>query len=221
MNKSNICFLLRTLKERYPDVKTQLDHQTPFQLLTATILSAQCTDRQVNQVTQRLFAQFPDPAALAGADLSDIKKIVFSTGFYNNKAKNIKACARALLERHHGLVPDDLDLLVKLPGVGRKTANVVRSAAFGHPAIVVDTHVLRISGRLGLTTHTDPVKVEFDLMRRIPESAWSDLSLQFIYFGREICDARKPLCQNCPLQDICVFPGKASRSLGSAGSSGR
>ncbi|MDZ7665808.1 MAG: endonuclease III [Desulfotignum sp.] len=200
--------MLRTLKDRYPDVKTQLVHQTPFQLLTATILSAQCTDRQVNQVTGHLFAQFPDPASLAAADLKDIKQIIFSTGFYNNKAKNIKACAKAVLERHAGQVPDDLDLLVKLPGVGRKTANVVRSAAFGQPAIVVDTHVLRISGRLGLTKSRDPVKVEFDLMKIIPESAWSDLSLQLIYFGREICDARKPLCKKCPLFDICVFPEK-------------
>ncbi len=208
MNKADITFLLRTLKDRYPDVKTQLVHKTPFQLLTATILSAQCTDRQVNLVTQKLFARFPDPAALAQASLADIKMLIYSTGFYNNKAKNIKACALALLERHNGQVPHDLDLLVKLPGVGRKTANVVRSAVFGLPAIVVDTHVLRISGRLGLTKSRDPVKVEFGLMKIIPESAWSDLSLQFIYFGREICDARKPLCSTCPLFDICVFPGK-------------
>lgn len=208
MNKADITFLLQTLKDRYPDVKTQLVHKTAFQLLTATILSAQCTDRQVNQVTQHLFARFPDPGALAEASLADIKKLIYSTGFYNNKAKNIKACARALLDRHNGQVPDDLDLLVKLPGVGRKTANVVRSAAFNHPAIVVDTHVLRISGRLGLTKSRDPVKVEFDLMKIIPESTWSDLSLQLIYFGREICDARKPLCKTCPMFDICVFPGK-------------
>ena len=208
MNRSDIIFLLQTLKDRYPDVKTQLQHNTPFQLLTATILSAQCTDRQVNQVTQQLFARFPDPGALADASLSDIKQLIYSTGFYNNKAKNIKACARALLDLHNGQVPDDLDLLVKLPGVGRKTANVVRSAAFGHQAIVVDTHVLRISGRLGLSGSRDPVKVEFDLMKIIPESAWSDLSLQLIYFGREICDARKPMCKACPLFKICVFPGK-------------
>ncbi|MCF8089572.1 MAG: endonuclease III [Desulfotignum sp.] len=208
MKHVDIQFLLSTLKNRYPDVKTQLVHQTPFQLLTATILSAQCTDRQVNQVTRHLFARFPDSAGLAPADLTDIKKIIYSTGFYNNKAKNIKACAQALLDRHDGQVPDDLDLLVKLPGVGRKTANVVRSAAFGHPAIVVDTHVLRIANRLGLTRSRDPVKVEFDLMKIIPESAWSDLSLQLIYFGRDICDARKPKCDQCPLFDVCVFPGK-------------
>jgi endonuclease-3 len=170
MKTVDIPFLLRTLKDRYPDVKTQLDHQTPFQLLTATILSAQCTDRQVNQVTGHLFEQFPDAGSLAAADLKDVKQIIYSTGFYNNKAKNIKACATALLERYGGEVPEDLDLLVKLPGVGRKTANVVRSAAFGHPAIVVDTHVLRISNRLGLTRSSDPVKVEFDLMKIIPES---------------------------------------------------
>jgi endonuclease-3 len=208
MKTVDIHFLLRTLKDRYPDVKTQLVHQTPFQLLTATILSAQCTDRQVNRVTGHLFAQFPDPASLAAADLRDIKQIIYSTGFYNNKAKNIKACARAVLERHAGQVPEDLDLLVKLPGVGRKTANVVRSAAFGQPAIVVDTHVLRIANRLGLTKSSDPVKVEFDLMKIVPEPVWSDLSLQFIYFGREICDARTPKCGICPLFDICVFPGK-------------
>jgi endonuclease-3 len=212
MKNVDIPFLLRTLKDRYPDVKTQLDHKTPFQLLTATILSAQCTDRQVNQVTVHLFERFPDAASLAGAHLKDIKKIIFSTGFYNNKAKNIKACATVLLARHGGQVPDDLDLLVKLPGVGRKTANVVRSAAFGHPAIVVDTHVLRISNRLGLVQSPDPVKVEFDLMKIIPEPAWSDLSLQLIYFGREVCDARNPKCGICPLFDICVFPGKKTKT---------
>lgn len=211
MKTVDIAFLLGTLKDRYPDVKTQLDHQTPFQLLTATILSAQCTDRQVNQVTGHLFERFPDAASLAAADLKDVKQIIYSTGFYNNKAKNIKACATALLERHGGEVPEDLDLLVKLPGVGRKTANVVRSAAFGHPAIVVDTHVLRISNRLGLVQSRDPVKVEFDLMKIIPESSWSDLSLQFIYFGREICDARNPRCGICPLFDICIFSGKKSK----------
>jgi endonuclease III len=208
MNKADIYFLLQTVKDRYPVVKTQLAHKTPFQLLVATILSAQCTDRQVNQVTRHLFERFVDPDALARASLADIKKIIYSTGFYNNKAKNIKACALALLDCHQGQVPDDLDLLVKLPGVGRKTANVVRSAAFGHQAIVVDTHVLRISRRLGLTENRDPVKVEFDLMKIIPESSWSDLSLQFIYFGREICDAKKPLCSSCPLFDICPTRGR-------------
>ena len=200
--------LLERLRDRYPVVKTQLDHATAFQLLIATIMSAQCTDNQVNKVTQKLFALYPDPASLAGAPLKGIKSIIYSTGFYNNKAKNIKACASAILENHDSIVPQDMDALTKLPGVGRKTANVVRSAAFGYAAIVVDTHVLRLSRRLGLTDKKDPVKVEFELMEIIPNASWSDLSLQFIYFGREICDAKKPLCDICPMYDICPTRGK-------------
>jgi endonuclease III len=200
--------LLKRLKERYPVVKTQLDHATPFQLLIATIMSAQCTDNQVNKVTKKLFTTYPDPDALAAAPLKNIKRIIYSTGFYNNKAKNIKACAQAILENYQGSVPRDIESLTTLPGVGRKTANVVRSAAFGYDAIVVDTHVLRLSNRLGLTDKKDPVRVEFELMEIIPKSCWSDLSLQFIYFGREICDAKKPLCSICPMFDICPTRGK-------------
>jgi endonuclease-3 len=203
-----INILLKRLKERYPVVKTQLDHSTAFQLLVATIMSAQCTDNQVNKVTKKLFAEYPDPASLADAPLNNIKRIIYSTGFYNNKAKNIKACANAVLENHRGVVPKSIESLTGLPGVGRKTANVVRSAAFGYEAIVVDTHVLRLSRRLGLTDKKDPVKVEFELMEIIPETSWSDLSLQFIYFGREICDAKKPLCNGCPMYDICPTRGK-------------
>ncbi|MBU0971487.1 MAG: endonuclease III [Proteobacteria bacterium] len=200
--------LLQRLRDRYPVVKTQLDHKTPFQLLVATIMSAQCTDNQVNKVTKKLFARYPDPAALAHAPLNEIRRLIYSTGFYNNKAKNIKACASSVLENHNGVVPSEMAALTQLPGVGRKTANVVRSAAFGFEAVVVDTHVLRLSRRLGLTDKKDPVKVEFELMEIIPQSSWSDLSLQFIYFGREICDARKPLCEICPLFDICPTRGK-------------
>jgi endonuclease-3 len=200
--------LLERLKEQYPVVKTQLNHATPFQLLIATIMSAQCTDTQVNRVTKKLFAEYPDPATLAAAPLKDIKRIIFSTGFYNNKAKNIKACAQSILEDHNSIVPQDIESLIKLPGVGRKTANVVRSAAFGYDAIVVDTHVLRLSGRLGLTRKKDPVQVEFELMEIIPKSSWSDLSLQFIYFGRQICDAKKPLGDICFLFGICPTRGR-------------
>ncbi|CCK81502.1 endonuclease III [Desulfobacula toluolica] len=200
--------ILEILRGRYPVVKTQLEHETAFQLLVATIMSAQCTDRQVNKVSKKLFEKYPDPEALSHASLDNIKKIIYSTGFYNNKAKNIKACAKAILERHEGMVPEDISKLVNLPGVGRKTANVVLSAAFGHQAIVVDTHVLRISKRLGLTDKTDPVKVEHELMQIIPKVSWSDLSLQLIYFGREICDAKKPLCQDCPLFKICLTKAK-------------
>ncbi|OGR27362.1 MAG: endonuclease III [Desulfobacterales bacterium RIFOXYA12_FULL_46_15] len=210
VNLSKIKIILQTLRDRYPVVKTQLEHETPFQLLIATILSAQCTDNQVNKVSKTLFLAYPDPKALALAPLNRIKKIIYSTGFYNNKAKNIKACAQVLMNEYEGIVPDEMDKLVKLPGVGRKTANVVLSAVFCHKTIVVDTHVLRISNRLGLTDKKDPVKVEYELMEIIPEKHWNDLSLQLIYFGREICDAKKPLCPECPLLKICPS-GKKSR----------
>lgn len=203
MKSSNVKILLDTLSERYPVVKTQLDHKSAFELLIATILSAQCTDAQVNRVTVKLFEQYPDPRALSKAPLEKIKKLIFSTGFYNNKAKNIKACATALVEDYNGVVPRDIESLTRLPGVGRKTANVVRSVCFEIQTIVVDTHVLRISNRLGLVRTKDPVKAEFALMEKVPESSWNDLSLQLIYFGREICNARKPLCNECPLDGIC------------------
>jgi endonuclease III len=200
---SIISTILETLKSRYPIVRTQLEHASPFQLLIAVILSAQCTDRQVNKVTPILFSSYPDPESMANAPLKNIRKIVYSTGFYKHKSKYIKACAKALIEEHKGVVPENRESLVKLPGVGRKTANVVLSAAFGWQTIVVDTHVLRISNRLGLTENKDPVAVEQDLMAIIPEQKWNDFSLQLIYFGREICDARKPLCQECPLKNLC------------------
>ncbi|MBU0465149.1 MAG: endonuclease III, partial [Proteobacteria bacterium] len=169
---------------------------------------AQCTDNQVNKVCKNLFEKYPDPESLGKAPLNDIKQIVYSTGFYNNKAKNIKACALAILKEHQANVPHEMARLIALPGVGRKTANVVLSAAFGYQTIVVDTHVLRIARRLGLTKSRDPVKVEYELMEIIPKISWSDLSLQLIYFGREICDAKKPLCENCPLFKICSTKGK-------------
>ena len=203
-----IAVLLKKLKARYPVVNTQLNHETPFQLLIATILSAQCTDNQVNKVTRVLFSHYPDPRSLADAPMDDIKQIIYSTGFYNNKAKNIKACAGKILDDFSGKVPEDIQSLTTLPGVGRKTANVVRSVCFGAQAIVVDTHVHRLSRRLGLSRSKDPVKVEFELMEIIPESAWNDISLQFIYLGREICDARKPRCGECFLSGICPSRGK-------------
>ncbi|MBU8912097.1 MAG: endonuclease III [Desulfobacterales bacterium] len=208
LNASKIKTILETLRDRYPVVKTQLEHKTPFQLLIATIMSAQCTDNQVNKVSKNLFKKYPDPEDLGHAPLNDIKRIIYSTGFYNNKAKNIKACALAILNEYQSKVPEDISKLVKLPGVGRKTANVVLSAAFGHQTIVVDTHVLRISRRLGLVKSRDPVKVEYELMQIIPRTSWSDLSLQLIYFGREICDARKPLCEDCQLFKLCLIKGK-------------
>ncbi|RJP84757.1 MAG: endonuclease III [Desulfobacteraceae bacterium] len=200
-----ICQILKT---RYPDVKTQLNHRNAFQLLVATILSAQCTDRQVNAVTPNLFAQLKTPEDFARAPIETIETLIHSTGFFHNKAKNIQNCARMLMERFDGKVPDTIDELIQLPGVGRKTANVVLGAVFGIPGMVVDTHVARISQRLGLTSSKDPVKIESDLMDIIPKSKWNDFSLWLIYFGRAVCNARKPDCPNCFLTHLCPYPDK-------------
>ena len=196
------------LKVKYPEVKTQLNHKNAFQLLVATILSAQCTDRQVNSVTPKLFARLKTPKDFAKAPIKKIETLIHSTGFYHNKAKNIKNCAKELIDKFNGDVPDTLDELITLPGVGRKTANVVLGAVFGIPGMVVDTHVARISQRLGLTESKDPVKIEFDLMKIIPKDEWNDFSLWLIYFGRAVCNARKPDCPNCFLTHLCNYPDK-------------
>lgn len=198
----------KILRMTYPHVKTQLTHKNPFELLIATILSAQCTDRQVNAATPGLFKRFATPGELAAAPVREIERLIHSTGFYHNKARNIKRCSQALVEEHGGRVPDTLETLVTLPGVGRKTANVVLGAAFNTPGMVVDTHVARISGRLGFTVNTDAVKIEFDLMDVIPRRSWNDFSLHLIYFGREYCVARKPKCPVCPLRADCAYPEK-------------
>ncbi len=198
----------KILQKLYPEVKTQLLHRNPFELLVATILSAQCTDKQVNQVTPALFKRFRTPAEFARAPLGAIERLIRPTGFFHNKAKNIKNCAKALLEKHNGGIPQTIEELVKLPGVGRKTANVVLGAAFGIPGIVVDTHVARISNRLGLTASKNPVKIERDLMDLIPRRSWNDLCLRLIFFGRSICTARKPKCPSCPLEKLCSWPHK-------------
>ncbi len=200
----------RILKDRYPEVVTPLFHETPFQLLVATILSAQCTDNQVNKVTRELYKQLKTPDDFARAQIKTIEKYIRSTGFYHNKAGNIKNCSKILLENHGGQVPRTLEELIKLPGVGRKTANVVLGAVFKTPGIVVDTHVGRISKRLALTIHKDPVKIEFDLMQIIPQSDWNDFSLRLIFFGREICSARNPKCPTCPLNKLCPWPDKTT-----------
>jgi len=200
----------KILRQHYPEIKTQLFYETPFQLLVATILSAQCTDKQVNRVTKALFDHLKAPADFAGASLKTIEGFIRSTGFFHNKAKNIKNCSQQLLQSHDGRVPASLDELVKLSGVGRKTANVVLGAAFGIPGIVVDTHVARISGRLGLTANKEPVKIEFDLMEIVPNRAWHDFCLHLIYFGRQTCSARKPKCFLCPLEKLCPWPDKTT-----------
>jgi endonuclease-3 len=196
------------LKKTYPEVKTQLRHANPFQLLVATILSAQCTDKQVNSVTKNLFNHLKTPQDFANAANKTLENLIRPTGYFRNKAKNIKNCSKSLLEKYDGQVPHTLDELLQLPGVGRKTANVVLGSAFNIPGIVVDTHVARISKRLGFTVNDNPVKIEFDLMEVIPRKEWNDFSLQLIYFGRAICKARKPLCPTCPLYDLCEFPDK-------------
>ena len=198
--------ILRTL---YPEVKTALVYETPFQLLVATILSAQCTDKQVNRVTGELFQHLKTPADFAQVPIRTLEKYIRSTGFFRNKARNIKHCAKVLVEDFNSELPHSLEEMVRLPGVGRKTANVVLGTAFGNPGVVVDTHVARLSGRLGLTEHTDPVKIEFDLMDVVPRRAWNDFSLQLIYFGRETCTARKPKCPDCPLNNLCPWPLKS------------
>jgi endonuclease III len=202
--------IIETLKNTYPDVKTQLDHENPFQLLAATILSAQCTDKQVNKVTKTLFAKLKMPMDFVEIEQFILEDMIRSTGYYKNKAKNLKNCARVLIEKYGGIVPDNLKDLVSLPGVGRKTANVVLGSAFGIPGIVVDTHVARTSQRLELTKNKDPVKIEFDLMKIIPKEEWDGFSLRLIYFGRQYCRARKPLCGNCPLYNHCEYPEKTA-----------
>jgi endonuclease-3 len=188
----------------YPDAYCELDHRNAFELLAATILSAQCTDKRVNMVTPALFAAYPDAAALANARLEDVERIVQSTGFYRSKAKNLIGMATALVERHGGEVPADMDALTPLPGVGRKTANVVLGNAFGiNVGVVVDTHVGRIARRLGLTSETDAVKIEQDLMPLFPRDEWTLVSHRMIWHGRRLCDARKPRCGECPLANRC------------------
>ena len=192
------------LKRAYPDARTELDYETPLQLAIATILSAQCTDKRVNMVTPLLFQTFPTAAALADAPPEKLEEIIKSTGFFRNKTKSLIGLGKALVERHNGEVPDSMEALVKLPGIGRKTANVILGNAFGkNEGIVVNTHVARLSHRLGLTRETDPVKIEQDLMPLFPPKDWALLSHLLIFHGRRVCEARRPKCEICVLNDIC------------------
>jgi endonuclease-3 len=191
------------LAAEYPDAVCALHHRSPYELLVATILSAQTTDERVNMVTPSLFARYPTPEDLAAADPADVEELVKSTGFYRNKAKSIMGMARALVERHGGEVPTSMKELTALPGVGRKTANVIRSVAFDLPGLPVDTHVGRLTRRLGITTETDPVKVELELNAMIPPSERGRFSLRLIDHGRRVCVARTPRCEDCVLNDFC------------------
>ena len=197
--------VLARLKRLYPDATCSLDYETPVQLLVATILSAQCTDERVNLVTPALFARFPDARAMAEADLSEIETLVRSTGFYRNKAKNIQGACRKIVTDFGGEVPQTMAELTSLPGAARKTANVVLAHAFGiNAGVTVDTHVKRLSNRLGFTKHSDPKKIEPDLMKLIPQADWENWSIRLIYHGRAVCNARKPACDRCELADLCA-----------------
>lgn len=213
------------LKRLYPNASCTLNYVTPVQLLVATILSAQCTDERVNLVTPALFGQFPDAEALAKAELVEIENLIRSTGFYRNKAKNIQAACRILVAEYGGKVPPSMEQLLRLPGVARKTANVVLAHAFGiNAGVTVDTHVKRLSYRLGLTKNTDPIHIERDLIRLLPSHDWENFSIRIIYHGRAICKARNPACQACLLSDLCpsanlplleeIPPGAATFSQG-------
>jgi endonuclease-3 len=198
----------RALAVAYPDADCELHHRDAYQLLVATILSAQCTDARVNQVTPALFARWPDAGALARADQTELEAAIRSTGFYRNKAKALLGMARAVVERHGGAIPADMDALTALPGVGRKTANVILGTAFGVAAgVVVDTHVARLAKRLGLSRQSDPEKIERDLMRKFPSGAWVALGHRLILHGRRVCAARKPACDRCPLAAACPRVG--------------
>lgn len=203
--------VVRALRKDYPDAECALIHENAFQLLIATILSAQCTDERVNKVTGPLFTKYPTAADLAALSIGRLEKAIQSTGFFRNKAKSIKGCCQQLVEQYDGEVPEDLDVLVELPGVGRKTANVVLGTACGiATGVVVDTHVGRLSRRLGLTAENDAVKVEKDLMEQLPRKEWIDFSHRMIYHGRQVCKARKPLCEECSMTKFCPRIGVES-----------
>jgi endonuclease III len=206
--RARVGAIIDRLEAEYPDATTSLDHRSPYELLVATILSAQCTDARVNMVTPELFARYPTVQDLAGARTEDVERIVRSTGFFRQKTRSLLGMAEAVVERHGGRVPATMAELVKLPGVGRKTANVVLGNAFDRDeGVVVDTHVRRLSGRLGLTRETTPEKIEHDLIELVPRDRWTDLPHLFIYHGRAVCRAPRALCDQCVLADICPSAG--------------
>ncbi|MBW1990834.1 MAG: endonuclease III [Deltaproteobacteria bacterium] len=202
--------IMELLDQHYPEAHVTLDFKTPLELLVATVLSAQCTDVRVNQITPAVFAKYPTARAYAEAPLAELEEAIRPTGYFHNKAKSLKAICQALVERHGGEVPASLEELVKLPGVGRKTANVILGNAFGIPGIVVDTHCGRVAQRLGLTREKDPGRIESDLMELVPQEKWVKFSHQMIWHGREVCTSRKPKCVGCPLLPYCDY-GQAAK----------
>ena len=209
--KRNARVLLRRLHKRYPEMQTALDYENPWQLLVATVMSAQTTDENVNKVAPVLFERYPTPEDLAGADPEDVEQIIYSTGYFRQKTKSVIALSGDLVDQFDGEVPRDLEDLVTLRGVGRKTASVVLAEVWNVPAIAVDTHVSRVAQRLGIVESSDPGKIELELMALYLKKDWSGISMRFIQFGRDICDARKPRCWECPLRDRCEFEDKARR----------
>lgn len=203
--------MITALKKAMPTAVVELDYTTPLELLMATILSAQCTDVRVNMVTPTLFQRYRQAADYANADPAELESIIRSTGFFKSKARHIIACARMLVERFHGQVPDTMEALVSLPGIGRKTANVLLGCYFGKPAVMVDTHVKRIAYRLGLTCSTDPTQIEEDLQQLLPRSLWTGGSQRLLLHGRYVCVARKPKCQQCSIYRDCSWEGKQTR----------
>ena len=203
--------IAKTLQRTMPSPKMELDHRSPWELLVATILSAQCTDQRVNQVTPSLFRRYPQPAELAAAHLAELEQLIRSTGFFKNKAKHLVACGKAVTERFGEQVPRTMEELVTLPGVGRKTANVILGNLFGQPSIVVDTHVKRVAKRLGLTRSDNPDLVEQDLQRLIPKPQWTAVSQRLLLHGRYVCLARKPQCHTCPVYRHCPWKEKGPR----------
>ncbi len=202
--------IVQRLRKAHPDAQCSLDHDGPFQLLIATILAAQCTDDMVNRVTPALFAKWPAPGDLASARLPSIEKLIKPTGFFRNKSRSLKNCAAALIADHGGSVPAAMDALTALPGVGRKTANVVLAVCFDTPAIIVDTHFKRLTTRLGLHTQTDPEKIEAEMTSFVPQADWTDLSHGLLFHGRRVCISRAPRCPDCVLADLCPYPSKTA-----------
>lgn len=205
--KERVAKLRVLLDNAYPDVKCSLNYKTPVEMLIATQLSAQCTDARVNIVTEKLFKRYRSVEDFANADLLELQEYIKSAGFYKNKSKNIIACCKRLVEVYDGKVPDTMEDLLTLPGTGRKTANLVLGDIFGKPAIVVDTHCMRLSRRIGLTKEEDPKKIEMDLKKIVPEDYQLRLCHQFVYHGRAVCTARNPKCENCPISEVCLKVG--------------
>lgn len=201
--KRRLLEIREVFREVYQDADCTLDYQNALQLLIATQLAAQCTDARVNQVTPALFQKYPDVYAFAHAEELELQEDIRSTGFFRNKAKNIIGCCRMLMEEYDGQVPNTMEDLLRLPGVGRKTANLVLGDFFGIPGVVVDTHATRLSQRMGFTKETDPYKIELDLQKVIPQESWAEFCHQLVYHGREFCDARRPRCDTCPIAHLC------------------